>query len=215
MRRLGASEEDLEAIEEELGEARQPFHHVADVRRAKEDDEAQEISSHKKRKSAKKVKVKAKDRSESRLERRREDAYDDADSEEGADDRDPRAKDVISGEQIIEASNKKQGKVKNIEVLDEDNFISQEEEEEEGEAPESESGDLLKKLIENLSMNPALKNESIREQFKLDQIGCEEDLHEYKNLLNAMAALFYTNHRMQDVTILFYLWKEAALALQG
>ncbi len=63
-------------------------------------------------------------------------------------------------------------------------------------------------------MNPALKNESIREQFKLDDITCEEDLHEYKNLLNAMAALFYTNHRMQDVTILFYLWKEAAIALQ-
>ncbi len=99
--------------------------------------------------------------------------------------------------------------MKNIEVLDQNNFSSNEE----GEG--SESGDLLKKLIENLSMNPALKNESVREQFNLDQIGCEEDLHEYKNLLNAMAALFYTNHRMQDVTILFYLWKEAAIALQN
>ena len=25
-----------------------------------------------------------------------------------------------------------------------------------------------------------------------------------------MAALFYTNHRMNDVTTLFYMWKEAA-----
>jgi len=25
-----------------------------------------------------------------------------------------------------------------------------------------------------------------------------------------MAALFYTNHRMNDVTLLFYMWKEAA-----
>ena len=95
-------------------------------------------------------------------------------------------------------------------MLDENNFTSQEE----GDAPDSESGDLLKKLIENLSMNPALKNESIREQFKLDQITCEEDLHEYKNLLNAMAALFYTNHRNNDVTLFFYYWKEAAIAIQ-
>ncbi len=35
-------------------------------------------------------------------------------------------------------------------------------------------------------------------------------LHEYRNLLNAMAALFYTNHRMQDVNVLFYLWKDLA-----
>lgn len=27
-----------------------------------------------------------------------------------------------------------------------------------------------------------------------------------------MAALFYTNHRMNDVTLLFYMWKEAAIA---
>ena len=40
VRRLGASEEDLEAIEEEIGEAKQHFHNVVDVRRAKEDDVA-------------------------------------------------------------------------------------------------------------------------------------------------------------------------------
>lgn len=26
-----------------------------------------------------------------------------------------------------------------------------------------------------------------------------------------MAALFYTNHRMNDVTMMFYLWRDAAL----
>ena len=25
-----------------------------------------------------------------------------------------------------------------------------------------------------------------------------------------MAALFYTNHRMNDVTLLFYMWRDAA-----
>lgn len=35
-------------------------------------------------------------------------------------------------------------------------------------------------------------------------------MHQYKNLLNSMAALFYTNHRMNDVTELFFMWKEAA-----
>lgn len=74
-----------------------------------------------------------------------------------------------------------------------------------------ESGDLLKKLIENLSGNPALQNEYIKEQFKLGKIRGEEDLHNYKNLLNSMAALFYTNHKMNDVTVLFYMWKEAAM----
>jgi hypothetical protein len=71
---------------------------------------------------------------------------------------------------------------------------------------------LLKKLIENLQGNPALQNKFIQEQFKLDSIKNEEDLHNYKNLLNSMAALFYTNHRMNDVTLLFYMWKEAAFA---
>ena len=78
-----------------------------------------------------------------------------------------------------------------------------------------ESGDLLKKLIENLQDNPALQNESIRQWFKLDKIENEEDLHNYKNLLNGMAALFYTNHKMQDVTLFFYLWKEKAEAIRA
>jgi len=32
--------------------------------------------------------------------------------------------------------------------------------------------------------------------FKLAEIREEHDLHKYKNLLNAMAALFFTNHSM-------------------
>jgi len=77
---------------------------------------------------------------------------------------------------------------------------------------ESESGDLMKKLIENLQGNPSLQNEYIRDQFKLHGITAESDLHNYKNLLNSMAALFYTNHRMNDVTLLFYMWRDAAIA---
>jgi hypothetical protein len=30
-----------------------------------------------------------------------------------------------------------------------------------------------------------------------------------------MAALFYTNHKMQDVTLFFYLWKERAEAIRA
>ena len=67
----------------------------------------------------------------------------------------------------------------------------------------SESGDLLKKLIENLKSNPALQNPHIVDTFKLSQIKGEEDLTHYKHLLNSMAALFYTNHRMNHVGLLF------------
>ncbi len=96
----------------------------------------------------------------------------------------------------------------NIEVLDDEQPIEAYKQQHEG---DSESGDLLKKLIENINNNPALKNQYIKDQFKLDLIQSENDLHEYKNLLNSMAALFYTNHRMNDVTLLFYMWKEAAI----
>ena len=61
----------------------------------------------------------------------------------------------------------------------------------------------MKKLIDNIKNNHALKNEQVREQFKLQLIEREEDLHRYKNLLNAMAALFFTNHRMKDVQFFF------------
>ena len=42
-------------------------------------------------------------------------------------------------------------------------------------------------------------NEHIRQVFKLDQIKDEEDLHNYKNLLNAMGAIFYTDHGMKQM----------------
>lgn len=67
----------------------------------------------------------------------------------------------------------------------------------------NESGDLLKKLIDNIKNNHALKNDQVRTQFKLQLIEREEDLRKYKNLLNAMAALFFTNHRMKDVSSFF------------
>ena len=71
----------------------------------------------------------------------------------------------------------------------------------------NDSGDLLKKLIDNIQNNHSLQNESVRARFKLQLIEKEEDLHRYKNLLNAMAALFYTNHRMKDVTSFFGQWR--------
>jgi hypothetical protein len=71
---------------------------------------------------------------------------------------------------------------------------------------------LLQKLMENLRGNPALQNVYIRHIFKLEQIRGESDLQEHKNLLNSMAALFYTNHRMGTVTQLFFQWKVAAMA---
>ena len=36
-------------------------------------------------------------------------------------------------------------------------------------------------------------------------------MRKYKNLLNAMAALFFTNHRMKDVSQFFKFWKKAAI----
>ena len=78
-----------------------------------------------------------------------------------------------------------------------------------------ESDDLFNKLIINLNNNDALKNESIKRKFKLDLIKDEEDLHKYKNLLNAMAALFYTNHRMIDVQDMFKEWLKLSRARQN
>ena len=69
-----------------------------------------------------------------------------------------------------------------------------------------ESDDLFNKLIVNLTQNQNLQNQSVIEKFKLHQIKGEEDLHNYKNLLNAMAALFYTNHKMVDVQTMFKEW---------
>jgi hypothetical protein len=78
----------------------------------------------------------------------------------------------------------------------------------------TESNMLLQKLMENLRGNPALQNVNIRDNFKLSQIRGEADLQDYRNLLNAMAALFYTNHRIGTVNQLFYQWRQAALLRQ-
>jgi hypothetical protein len=68
---------------------------------------------------------------------------------------------------------------------------------------------MLNKLMENILKNPALKNQHVRNQFKLHLIRDEQDLHQYKNLLNAMAALFYTNHTPQDMSKAFSGWRKA------
>ena len=85
-------------------------------------------------------------------------------------------------------------------------YFSEEDHEELGHGlgmQQNESGDLLKKLIDNIKNNHALRNDQVRSQFKLQLIEREEDLRKYKNLLNAMAALFFTNHRMKDVMFFF------------
>jgi predicted aconitase len=53
---------------------------------------------------------------------------------------------------------------------------------------------MLHKLMGNLAGNTLLRNVNLRNKFKLDRIKQESDLQNYKNLLNAMAALFYANH---------------------
>lgn len=90
-------------------------------------------------------------------------------------------------------------------------YFSEEDQDElaHGLGQQNESGDLLKKLIDNIKNNHALRNEQVRDQFKLQLIEREEDLRKYKNLLNAMAALFFTNHRMKDVMSLFKHWRKA------
>lgn len=77
-----------------------------------------------------------------------------------------------------------------------------------GDARSKNSEELLKKLIDNIRNNHQLQNESVRAQFKLDLIKDMEHLNLYKNLLNAMAALFYTNHRMNDVSSMFSAWRQ-------
>lgn len=62
-----------------------------------------------------------------------------------------------------------------------------------------ESDDLFGKLIYNINNNQALQNVSVAQQFKLHLIKDEEDLQNYKNLLNAMAAMFYSGHRMKNM----------------
>lgn len=68
---------------------------------------------------------------------------------------------------------------------------------------------MLRKLMDNIRNNVHFRNKNIRAMFKLDEINEEQDLHKYKNLLNAMAALFYTNHA--DVSAPFQQWRQVFL----
>ena len=63
----------------------------------------------------------------------------------------------------------------------------------------TESADLFNNMYANVTTNEVLTNhEHVREVFKLDAIKDEEDLHNYKNLLNAMGAIYYTDHGMKS-----------------
>ncbi|CDW82152.1 UNKNOWN [Stylonychia lemnae] len=59
-----------------------------------------------------------------------------------------------------------------------------------------------------------MQNEFINELFTLGKINNESDLHEYKNLLNSISALFYTNHRLNDVTVMFKIQREVLIEIQ-
>ena len=85
-------------------------------------------------------------------------------------------------------------------------FPSNSEPESIGEVPEKMSDGMLRKLIDNVNTSFALKNQDVRGAFRLNNIKVESDLHEYKNLLNAMAALFFTNHSMSTLSTIFKQW---------
>ena len=76
----------------------------------------------------------------------------------------------------------------------------------------TESADLFNNMFVNVTTNEVLTNhEHIRQVFKLDQIKDEEDLHNYKNLLNAMGAIYFTDHGMKGkVANAFSAWLELA-----
>jgi len=47
--------------------------------------------------------------------------------------------------------------------------------------------------------------------FHLQNIKTKTDLQEYKNLLRAFAALFYTNNSMNSLRIFFEGWKDKTI----
>ena len=74
------------------------------------------------------------------------------------------------------------------------------------EAVNTESADLFNTMYINVTTSEAMTgNEHIRQVFKLDQIKDEEDLHNYKNLLNAMGAIFYTDHGMKEMRQRYFM----------
>lgn len=79
----------------------------------------------------------------------------------------------------------------------------------------TESNDLFNNILTNLNTNQSLQNEYLKHQFKLELIKDEEDLHNYKNLLNAMAAIFFTNHSMKkSCANIFQSWLQRTRELQ-
>lgn len=83
--------------------------------------------------------------------------------------------------------------------------------------PHTESADLFNNMYANVTTNEVLTNhEHVRHVFKLDQIKDEEDLHNYKNLLNAMGAIYYTDHGMKGrLAGAFSAWLQLARSHRG
>lgn len=66
------------------------------------------------------------------------------------------------------------------------------------ESGHTESEEMFNNMFIKLTNSDIMaNNEHIRQRFRLDEINSEEDLHNYKTLLNAMGAIFYTDHGMK------------------
>lgn len=66
---------------------------------------------------------------------------------------------------------------------------------------------VLKNLTVQILEKSELQNVHIARMFKLDQINLEDRQNEYKNLLRAMAALYFANRYGKIVPALFDCWK--------
>jgi hypothetical protein len=67
---------------------------------------------------------------------------------------------------------------------------------------------VLKDLTAQILDKEELQNENIIRLFKLDQIQLEDKESEYKNLLRAMAALYFSNRYIKMIQPLFNIWRE-------
>ena len=66
---------------------------------------------------------------------------------------------------------------------------------------------MLKDLTSQILEKDELRNENVIKTFKLDQIQLDDKEHEYKNLLRAMAALYFANRYNKMVPTLFSYWR--------
>ena len=86
--------------------------------------------------------------------------------------------------------------------------INGEEESQEDQEDDENLEGMLKDLTAQILEKDELKNANVITMFKLDQIDLDDKEREYKNLLKAMAALYFANRYNKMVPSLFNYWKE-------